>query len=125
MPKGAEGPKGPQWKGSKSPEAIKKLNEEASAGVFEKRAEENRNALLAGIDRELIVEIRERCHVVLLSTEMKDLEEANKLLDETIRIIAPVSMINALHFVSEDIRKEQPVYYASIANAFLALTEGY
>ncbi len=126
MPKRGEGPKGPTWKGSKSPEEVARLNEKGAEELgLPKRGEANRDALLSGIDKELIAITRGKAEAILAASTDMDRDEADTIFDTYIKNNHPTTMISVIHGATEEVRKVNPVGYAAMATAFLALTEDY
>jgi hypothetical protein len=127
MPKRqGEGPKGPVWKNPQSPEEIARRNEESAQNLgidMEAKGIANRDLLLAGINKEIIAITRKKAEAILAATTKVDSAQAEKLLDSMIKNNHPKAMITVIHGTNEEIRSANPIGYAAMAFAFLALTE--
>jgi hypothetical protein len=125
MPKG-EGPKGPTWKGSKPPDEVARLNQEARRSRPElnmaAKGEQNRKKLLEGIDPQLIKLGRDKADELLSLVGTDANIQSEKMIDDMVRSYHPKQMIAMLLGLDERSRQDDPIRYAAIAKALLALT---
>lgn len=115
---------GPEWKSPRSSEEINRLNKAAAERLgLTKREENNRDALLEGIEPEVIAMARDQSENILAKTLPEDRREAERRIDDVIRNKHPKGMISYILSTPEEVRELYPVDSAAVALAFLTLTE--
>jgi hypothetical protein len=123
--KGPERPRGIVWKGNKTPEEVERLNKEAAeARGLTRRGGVNREKPLEGIDPTLIAAMQQRAVWIRGAVSHGEREEAELHAPNMVRAYPPKKMIQILDGVrSTKTLSTDPVFFASLAIAFLHLTE--
>lgn len=115
-----------EWKGAVSPEEVARRNSTAAEGRgVERPGEKNRDALLAGLDREMIQLGRKKAVEVLAVTTRDERIQSEKMIDAMTNSQIPKYMISILVGLDERTRADDAIRYAAMAQALLNLTEGY
>ena len=123
MPKKGEGPKGIEWKGTRTPEDIANLNKTAADNLgLSGRGEANRNALLAGIDKGIIGITQTKAATVVALASGDTLIQAHNMIDTIIKSMHPKDMISMLHAIEFTPETKITPREVAIALAFSALT---
>lgn len=115
------------WLSDLDPAEVERRNLETNRnrGIHRDGGELNRNALLAGIDPELIGIARKQAQNFLEKISEADRLQAERLVDSIVRTTHPEDMIALIQGIPERVDTMPAIPNASIALAFLTLTEGY